>query len=105
MARKILRLFLTVCMVTGLLAAMQTAAGAATEGIYTYEISNGKATITECDSFASGDITIPSTLGGCSVTAIGDYAFCRCYSLISISIPDSVTSIGDYAFYRCYSLT
>ena len=39
-----------------------------------------------------------------SVTSIGDWAFCGCDSLTSITIPDSVTSIGSYAFYFCDSL-
>ena len=50
-----------------------------------------------CYSLAS--ITIPS-----GVTSIGDYAFYNCYSLASITIPSGVTSIGDYAFSGCYSL-
>ena len=33
-----------------------------------------------------------------SVTSIGDYAFCDCSGLTSITIGNSVTSIGDYAF-------
>ena len=44
------------------------------------------------------NVGIPSTIGGTSVTSIGDYAFY--YSnLTSVSIPSGVTSIGDYAFY------
>ena len=39
-------------------------AGAATSGYYTYSVSNGKATITGVDTSISGDVTIPSTLGG-----------------------------------------
>ena len=39
-------------------------ANAATEGYYTYEITDGTATITDCDTAISGDITIPSALGG-----------------------------------------
>lgn len=39
------------------------------------------------------------------VTSIGSYACYKCYSLTSITIPNSVTSIGDYAFGFCYSLT
>ena len=40
-----------------------------------------------------------------SVTAIGDYAFCDCDLLTSITIPNSVTSIGNRAFYTCDGLS
>ena len=39
------------------------------------------------------------------VTSIGDYAFCGCDGLTSISIPEGVTSIGERAFYECNELT
>ena len=39
-----------------------------------------------------------------SVTSIGDYAFCWCTGLTSITIPDSVTSIGKWAFDECFNL-
>lgn len=39
-----------------------------------------------------------------SVTTIGSYIFCSCYSLTTISFP-SCTSIGNYAFSSCYNLT
>lgn len=35
---------------------------------------------------------------------IGSYAFYYCYSLTSVTIPDSVTSIGTNAFDSCYGL-
>src|SRR3712207_7004392 len=35
----------------------------------------------------------------------GNSVFSECYSLASITIPDSVTSIGSRAFYDCRSLT
>ena len=51
-----------------------------------------------CYSLTS--VTIPD-----SITSIGEDAFADCSSLTSVTIPDSVTSIGEYAFYNCSSLT
>jgi hypothetical protein len=51
-----------------------------------------------CTSLTS--ITIPS-----GVTSIGASAFSGCTGLTSITIPTSVTSIGGYAFYGCAGLT
>ena len=56
------------------------------------------ATFYECYSLTS--ITIPD-----SVTSIGDNAFYYCNSLKSVTIPNSVTSIGSNAFAYCDSLT
>ena len=57
----------------------------------------------------SGTVVIPSsvTYNGTtySVTSIGEYAFYKCYSLTSVTIPESVTSIGNSAFRGCFSLT
>ena len=80
-------------------------ADAATEGYYTYSVSNGEATITGVSTSISGAITIPSTLGGYHVTAIGESAFFECTRLTSVTIPDSVTTIGSWAFAWCSGLT
>ncbi len=56
-------------------------------------------------SSSSGTITIPSSVNGYSVTSIGDWAFCGCSGLTSITIPSSVTSIGGAAFQECSGLT
>ena len=55
------------------------------------------------------EIIIPSSITynniTYNVTRIGDYAFYKCSSLASITIPNSVTSIGGATFYDCKSLT
>ena len=76
-----------------------------TYGDYTYTVSDGKATITDFNSSYSGSLTIPSTLGGYPVTAIGSSAFSYCFHLASVVIGNSVTRIGDEAFSSCTSLT
>ena len=103
--RKLLSLFLAAVMV--ILTVPMTAAtvSAETEGLYTYEIADGCATITDVDKTISGNVTLPDKLGGYPVTGIGDHAFAHCKSLISITISDGVTSIGNEVFYLCESLT
>ncbi len=78
---------------------------------WTYMVANGEASVgggtydlTAISKSTIGEITIPSTLGGCLVTGIGDYAFFDCGELTSVTIPSSVTRIGDWAFGYCYGL-
>ena len=51
------------------------------------------------DCYSLQSVTIPN-----SVKSIGDKAFSGCYSLQSVTIPNSVKSIGDEAFRLCESL-
>ena len=74
---------------------------------YAYTVNGGNATITDFDGPTDGhfyDIDIPGTLGGHTVTAIGDWAFDSSDYLTGVTIPQSVTSIGDYAFLDCHTL-
>ncbi len=71
-----------------------------TEGYYTYEVENDEATIISCDKSISGDVVIPSELGGYLVVGIGDSAFGYCTDLTNITIPDSVSKIGSGAFHN-----
>ena len=49
-------------------------------------------------------VTIPETVNGKKVTAIGDSAFQNCTSLTTVSMPNSITYIGKSAFRCCYLL-
>lgn len=64
---------------------------------YTYEIADGEATLTGCSGYGS-TLTIPDTLGGAPLCAIGDYVFLGAENLTSVVVPDSVYMIGASAF-------
>ena len=66
---------------------------------FTYTTNNGAIAITGYTGFFSdGQVTIPSTINGYPVTAIGTNAFYFFASVTDVTIPDTVTNIGDGAF-------
>lgn len=71
----------------------------------TYSVSDGEVTISDCNTNASGDLSIPSMIEGSPVTTIRQGAFYNCGRLTSVTIPNGVTSIGLSAFGYCTSMT
>ena len=71
---------------------------------YTYSEDSGNATIT---GYTGGDteVTIPDSIDGYTVTAIGDDAFSGNTDIVSVTIPGSITSIGNSAFQNCSGLS
>ncbi|MCM1499341.1 MAG: leucine-rich repeat domain-containing protein, partial [Clostridium sp.] len=75
---------------------------AQTSGDYEYTVDNLQVTITKYTGSATS-VTIPSSLGGNEVVAIGANAF-QNTAVQSVKIPDTVVSIGNYAFQGCSAL-
>lgn len=105
MKRIVLLLLTIVFVVVGVVMLIPHNVKAATDGDYTYIVTDGKAEIVFVDKSIRGDITIPSTLGGYSVASIANSVFENRTNLTSVVIPDSITSIGNWAFSGCTSLT
>lgn len=105
--KRILSIFLTLSIMLCLIPMGLFSLKAKSETIdqYTYSIFRGKATITSVSSKISGDVTIPSTLGGYSVTYISEKAFQYCQQITSVVIPNTVEGIGKFAFYNCDKIT
>ena len=84
------------------------AARAATEIVdgvtWSYSVSSGKATVTGATPCV-GEMTVPDTLGGYPVTAIGSDAFRGKNEISKMTLPEGITTIGSSAFGDCSALT
>lgn len=81
-------------------------ANAASNGpeVFTYEVHDGKATITGCTENIPF-MEIPQTIDGYAVVGIGSQAFDECNDLREVTIPEGVETIEGYAFDQCKNLT
>jgi len=73
------------------------------ESQFTYLIENGGVTITAYTG-KQKQVTLPTTIEGYPVVAVGDRAFMDNVILTAVEIPDGVTRIGWFAFSGCVSL-
>lgn len=74
-------------------------------GVFTYQLHDGKVTVTGVNTAVGGVLPIPAFLDGYPVVAIGELAFRGCANVTEIVIPDTVTTIGDNAFLGCAGLS
>lgn len=81
--------------------------GASDTNVFQYAIEDSRATITCIVESASGDIVVPSTLGGYPVTAVGRAACKDRTNITSVSFAAGgiVTNIGASAFQGCTRMT
>ncbi|MBQ2252364.1 MAG: leucine-rich repeat domain-containing protein, partial [Clostridia bacterium] len=75
-----------------------------TENGYIYTDSYGTAFLVGVEETVTGDVVIPSTLGGMEVSAIGASVFYDRTDITSVTIPNTVERICDHAFSGCTSL-
>lgn len=75
----------------------------ATSGDYNYIVKDGKVTITAYLG-ADENVTVPQTINGKPVIAIGDSAFRNCAGIKTVSIPEGVVSIESNVFSNCVNL-
>ena len=101
---KIKKILLLTTAITVLMLCFVFSSSAATSGYYTYTVSNGKAIITDVNTSISGDVIVPSKLGGCAVEEIGSYAFENCANITNVTLPGTLKKINGYGFYNCYRL-
>ncbi len=92
------------CFLFMLTIAWQYAAAYAPAEAFEYAIDNDEVTITKFIGDQT-EVSIPPTIEGKPVVAIGEMAFYENNSLISVTIPEGVTVMGEYAFSYCRNMT
>lgn len=101
---KLLAVFLVLTLAVGAFCFSSAAASEKRSGDYGYTVlKDGTAQIVKYYG-KSAEITVPSKLGGKSVSSVGSSAFENNEKLTSVTIPSSVKTIGESAFSGCESL-
>ena len=70
---------------------------------WSYTVDGGNATVTGANP-AEGNLAIPDSLGGATVTAIAKEAFSGCSGLTGVELPAGLKDIGEFAFNGCTGL-
>jgi uncharacterized repeat protein (TIGR02543 family) len=70
--------------------------------VWTYTLSGGKATVTAGPT--SGAVSVPGTVAGYPVAAIGACAFQNATGITSLAVANGIGSVGESAFRGCSGL-
>ena len=102
--KKLTSVILAVVMMLGILTIAPLTVSAATYGDFEYTLEDDyTCTITKYNGSAA-NVTIPSTIYGNKVSAIGRYAFEENPNIKKVSMPNSVKIIDRGAFWYCGNL-
>lgn len=113
MKKKLLAVALAACMTFGTAAALPQAAFTDTyltasatfeEGDFKFEISADSETMVVRYIGSGGDVVIPKTAGGKTVTRIYSGTFYKNESVTSVTVPDTINRIDSSAFDSCYKV-
>ena len=115
MKRKLLSLLLALVMVLSMVPATAFAAETVSRGkcgtnaTWTLDdegtlIISGSGAISDTYPSYWKGMDVKKVVIGKGITAIGDYAFYECNTIVEVEIPDTVKKIGAYAFTECRSL-
>ena len=104
--------FLSAALAAMLIPAVAMAETETIDGVtYTFTVSGGAATITATDTGDAKAVNIPETLGGATITALGNSSFANNTTIQKVFIPETVTrlgtpgTMGGSVFEGCIALT
>ena len=108
MKTKLLSLFLTVALLVGIVCGVPvTVSAQETNGIYTYTVTDGKATLTDVDQelVQATNLIIPSEIGGYPVVGMNGNLFENCKDIVTVTLPEGLASLRGAVFLNCKNIT
>ena len=98
MKKRILALVLSLALTLSAFATMSVSAlNPTTENDFCYSFEDGCVRITDYEG-NDEEVTVPSTIDGCKVTAIDSWSFADHENLKKVTLPDTIKTIGTHAF-------
>ena len=96
--KKHVKKFMILVATVVIICAISIVASAETYGDLEYEIVNDEVTITGVVDGVKGDVYIPDTIDGYTVTGIGEYAFLHNKEIENMYFPDTIKYLGENFF-------